>query len=240
MDASSDTARLTARMAGTVYCCLGVLTVFGYFHAPLVQSDPSVLAGTIARASHLRFGIAVVVDALSAVLAIPLGLLLFRLFASVDKSQALLMALLLIIAVPISFVLATEYVSARAWLVGAEMGSAFSLEQRTAYALAALRVHSHGVMTLELFWGLWLLPFGTLILKSRYLPRTIGVLLIVAGTAYVMHSIVSLMWPGMRVPAYERVTMLARAAGEFPVMLWLLIRGADVRNMASTASNAPA
>jgi hypothetical protein len=235
MDASSDSARRTARLAGAVYVTLGVLTAFGYYHAPLVQADPSILAGTLAHASSLRFGIAVVADVLSAALAIPLGLLLYRLFESVDRPIAVLMALLLIIAVPISFALATQYVTARMWLVGGDLRSAFSPEQRTAYALTALRVHAHGVLAVEIFWGLWLLPLGSLILRSRFLPRAIGVLLLIAGTAYVFHSIVSLLWPGMRLLAYERITMLARAAGEFPVMLWLLLRAADVRDEQPTS-----
>ena len=240
METSSDIARRTARLAGAVYATLGACTAFGYYHAPLVQGDPSILAGTLAHASSLRFGIAVVADVLSAVLAIPLGLLLYRLFAPVDKPLAALMALLLIIAVPISFVLATQYVTARMWLVGGDLGPAFSVEQRTAYALAALRVHAHGVMAVEIFWGLWLVPLGALILRSRFLPRVLGVLLLIAGAAYVLHSIVSLLWPATRLIAYERITMLARAAGEFPVMLWLLVRGATVRSAQATSRPGPA
>jgi hypothetical protein len=150
------------------------------------------------------------------------------------------MPLLLIIAVPISFALATQYVTARMWLVGGDMSSPFSVEQRTAYALTALRVHAHGVMAVEIFWGLWLLPLGSLILRSQYLPRAIGVLLLIAGAAYIFHSILSLVWPELRLLAYERITILARAAGEFPVMLWLLLRGADVRVELATPVAGPA
>ena len=58
----------------------------------------------------------------------------------------------------------------------------------------------------------------------------LGILLIVAGVALCRaHSVISLLLDGPRIILYERVTTLARAAGEFPIMLWLLIKGADVR-----------
>jgi hypothetical protein len=84
-------------------------------------------------------------------------------------------------------------------------------------------------IAVEIFWGLWLVPFGLLVRKSRFLPRVLGILLVIAGAAYVAHSAISLLLGGARFVLYERVTMLARAAGEFPIMLWLLIKGADPR-----------
>jgi hypothetical protein len=73
------------------------------------------------------------------------------------------------------------------------------------------------------------LPFGLLVMQSRFLPRLLGILLVVAGVAYVAHSVISLLLNGPRIILYERVTMLARGAGEFPIMLWLLIKGAHTR-----------
>ena len=70
------------------------------------------------------------------------------------------------------------------------------------------------------------MPFGLLVMKSRFLPRLLGILLIIAGMAYVAHSVISLLRDGSRIILFERVTMVARAAGEFPIMLWLLIKGA--------------
>ena len=59
-------------------------------------------------------------------------------------------------------------------------------------------------------------------------------LLIIAGVAYVAHSLVTILLAGQRLPVYEQLTWLARGAGEFPIMLWLLIKGADVRRMTQT------
>jgi hypothetical protein len=91
------------------------------------------------------------------------------------------------------------------------------------------------VLAVEIFWGLWLVPFGLLVMKSGFLPRVLGTLLVIAGVAYVAHSVISLLLGGPRIILYEWATMLARAAGEFPIMLWLLIKGADAGRTGSTA-----
>jgi hypothetical protein len=130
---------------------------------------------------------------------------------------------------PISFVVALNYVAAQWLLSGAPVVAALASAQREALGMLFLRLHTHGVLAVEIFWGLWLVPFGLLVMKSRFLPRVLGILLVIAGVAYVAHSVISLLLDGPRIILYERVTMLARAAGEFPIILWLLIKGADAR-----------
>jgi hypothetical protein len=222
-----ETKRL-ARWAGAVYLSLGVATAFGFFHAPLVRDDLNAMASALTR-SDLRFRIGVVTDVLSAALAVPLALLLYLLFKPVQEMQAALMALLLLVAAPMSFVVALNYVAAEMLLAGTPSMSALTGAQREVLGMLFLSLHTHGVLAVEIFWGLWLLPFGLLVIRSRFLPRLLGVLLIIAGVAYVAHSITSLLFAGRRIVLYEQATMLARAAGEFPVMLWLLIKGANAR-----------
>jgi hypothetical protein len=224
-----------ARLAGAVYVSLGVASAFGFLHAPLVQTDLNATALAI-TGSDLRFRIGIVSDVLATALSVPLGLLLYQLLKPVDKTQSALMALLLLVAMPISFVVALNYVAARALLTGAPEVSALPSAQRDALGMLFLRLHAHGVLAVEIFWGLWLLPFGLLVMRSRFLPRVLGILLVIAGVAYVAHSVTSLLLAGQRNALYEEVTMLARAAGEFPIMLWLLIRGADARRANSGAT----
>lgn len=217
-----------ARAAGAVYLALGIAAAVGYYHAPLVRGDVNAMAHEITR-SDLRFRIGVVSDVFSTVLSVPLALLLYQLLKPVDKAQAGLMALLLLLAMPVSFVVALNYVAAQMLLSGAPDLSALTGAQRDALAMLFLHLHNHGVLAVEIFWGLWLLPFGWLVIRSRFLPRVLGILLIIAGVAYVAHSITSLLLGGHRIILYERMTMLARAAGEFPIILWLLIKGANAQ-----------
>lgn len=228
-----ETKRL-ARWAGFAYLAFGLPSLFGYYHAPLIQLAPDAVARMLAG-PDLRFRIGVVSDVLSTAFSVPLVLLLYQLLKPVNKTQAALMALLLLVAMPVSFVVALNYVAAQMLLSGTADMAAFTVAQRDALAMLFLRLHTHGVLAEEIFWGLWLLPFGWLVMQSRFLPRVLGILLIIAGVAYVAHSIASLMMGGHRIVLYERVTMLARAAGEFPIMLWLSIKGADVRRVGAAA-----
>ena len=203
-------------------------TVFGFHHAPLVGGDLHALARALVR-SDVRFRVGVVVDLVTTVSSVPVALLLYQLLERVDRTQAFLMALLLILAMPISFVVALNYVAAQWLLSGASVVTSIPPETREALGLLFLRLHAHGVLAVEVFWGLWFLPLGVLVMRSGFLPRLLGRLIMVAGTSYVVHSITSLALGGEGVPAFERITLLAKAAGEFPLMLWLLIKGADVR-----------
>lgn len=230
-----EATKRLARLAGAVYVSLGIAAALGYYHAPLVQGDLSAIGREI-TGTDIRFRIAVVSDVLSAVLAVPLALLLYQLLKPVNKTQAALMALLLLLAIPVSFVVALNYVAAQLLLTAAPEVSTLTVAQRDALGMLFLRLHTDGVLAVEIFWGLWLLPFGLLVMRSHFLPRVLGILLIIAGVAYVAHSLTTLLLAGHRVVLYERVTMLARAAGEFPIMFWLLIKGADVPQASSTAA----
>ena len=225
---SPEQTKRVARLAGAVYAALGLAAAFGFYHAPLVRGDLSAIAAALTK-SDLRFRIGVVSDVLSTALSVPLALLLYQLLKPVHKMQAVLMALLLVVAMPISFVVALNYVAAQRLLSGAPEVAALTSAQREALGMLFLRLHTHGVLAVEIFWGLWLVPFGLLVMKSRFLPRVLGILLVIAGVAYVAHSVTSLLLDGQRIVLYEQVTMLARAAGEFPIMLWIVIKGADAR-----------
>ncbi len=233
-EGSADRIKRTARLAGACYVALGVAATLGFYHAPLLRSDLDTGASLLA-VSDLRFRIGVVADVLAAVLAVPLAVLLYEVFVSVNRRQAALMATLLVVAVPISFVVALDYVAARWLLSAAPVAADLASAERQALGMLFLHLHRHGVLAVEVFWGLWLLPFGWLVIRSRLLPRVLGVLLIVGGVAYVAHSATSLLSGGQRIAGYEPITMVARAAAEFPTMLWLLIKGADAHGVRKVA-----
>lgn len=222
---SPEATRRLARMAGVAYLLFGVTALAGFYHAPMVTGDLNAIAQSLTR-SGLRFRVGVVADVVSAALAVPTAFLLYQLFRPVDRARAALMALLLLVAMPVSFVVALHYVAAQWLLTGAPVVASLGATDREAIGMLFLRLHNHGVLAVEIFWGLWLLPFGLLVLRSRFLPRVLGVLLLIAGVAYVAHSLTTLLLDGQRFPLYERATMLARGAGEFPVMLWLAFLGA--------------
>jgi hypothetical protein len=117
---------------------------------------------------------------------------------------------------------------------GADFLSVFDKPHRDALAMLFLRLNSRGDIMNELFWGLWLLPFGRLVMKSRFLPRFLGVWLIVNGFAWVALSFTGILLPQY----YSAAFRWAQPAffGEIAIMLWLLIKGAKIQPTAAQAS----
>jgi len=103
--------------------------------------------------------------------------------------------------------------------------SVFDKPQRDALVMLFLRLHHHQVVAAEILWGLWLFPMGVLAYKSRFLPRFIGVWLIINGVAYVVLSFTGLFFPDYQ----DKVFAFSQPAlfGELAIMLWLVIKGAN-------------
>ena len=136
------------------------------------------------------------------------------------------MVLLVAVGVAVGIANLLVKVAVLVLLSGADFLAVMPRPQLEALALGLLRMHSGGAGLVTAFWGLWLFPFGVLVIKSRFLPRILGFLLLVAGVGYLVTSCVSIALPAYR-PVVSRV-MMPLYMGEVPVILWLLIMGARV------------
>jgi hypothetical protein len=86
-----------------------------------------------------------------------------------------------------------------------------------------LDLHEYGILIATIFWGLWLLPLGYLVFKSGYIPRILGVLLIIGGFGYLIDFVVFFIFPNFEV-SIGQFTFL----GEILLPLWLLIKGVNI------------
>ncbi len=111
-------------------------------------------------------------------------------------------------------------------LSGADYLSVFTKPQLDALALGFLRLNGSGESVVMAFWGLWLFPFGILVIKSGFFPRILGILLMVAGFAYIISRFTSILLPAYRHVVFQ--VMMPLSFGEVPIILWLLIKGAKV------------
>jgi hypothetical protein len=221
-----NSTKKAARVAGLVYLLAALPGPFVLLYIPgkiIVRGDAAATAHNIlASESLFRIGIAGEMITAAAFLLVPLAL--YRLLAGVNKSQATLMVILFAVSVPISFMNAVNSIAARTLVRGENFLSVFDQPQREALAMLFLRLHSQGFVAAQIFWGLWLLPFGLLVYRSRFLPRVLGVWLIINCFAYLADSLTSLFWPAY-VHAVSQVTLVPKF-GEVAVMFWLLIMGA--------------
>jgi hypothetical protein len=129
-----------------------------------------------------------------------------------------------LVSVPIMFVNVLNDVAASILVRGSGFLSVFEQPQLDALAYLFLRLHGDGITVTSVFWGLWLFPFGMLVIRSGFIPRVLGVLLLVAGASYLVTSTATLIFPPLA-PLASRLASPFTVA-ELPIIVWLVVRGA--------------
>lgn len=163
-----------------------------------------------------------------------LVLALNRLFHGINDKLAKLMLALVISAVPIAVVNELCQVAALEFSSRAPYLAVLSPEQRSALMLTLLNVHQSGISVAGIFWGLWLFPFGLLVIQSGFIPKVLGVLLIVGCFSYLIDSSVALLAP-QHGSAVSDILMLPLALGEISMVLWFLIKGVRANGPVASA-----
>jgi len=219
----------TARIAGFLYLLMAMLGPFCLMYVPstLIVSGNAAATASNIRAHEMLFRLGIVSSLIAGIVFLLLALALYRLFEGVDKTQASLLVILVVVSATIGFLNERNQIGALMLLRGADFLSIFDKQQLEAFAMLFLRLHRQGITIDEIFWGLWLLPFGWLVMKSGFLPRILGAWLIVNGFAYLAISFTSLLWPQYGTLVYR--FSLPVLLGELAIMFWLLIKGINVR-----------
>ncbi len=215
-----------ARVAGLLYLLMSVTSAFSLASIPswsVGATDASAVVRKILDAP-LRYRLGAVSELASQVIFVFLVLALFELLKEVHRTRALAMVALVLVQVPMGFANLLLGLAPLVVQSGASYLSVFSKEQLDALTLVALNTRGYGVKSLMVFWGLWLLPFGMLVYRSGFLPRVLGVLLLVGCFGHVAVGTASLLMPSL-----ERTVapLTALALGEILICLWLLTRGAN-------------
>lgn len=232
-----NSTKKTARVAGFLYLLAALTAPLGLLYVPrtlIVPGDATATAGNIlASTSLLRLGIAS--ELVSAVIFIFLVVVLYRLLKGVNRQHAALMVILAVASVPITFLNVLNELAALRLVSGGDFLSVVETPQREALAMLFLNLHDQGIGVAAIFWGLWLLPFGVLVFRSGFLPRVLGVLLVINGFAYVVDAFTSLLLPSYS-SIVSRFVLVPELAGELPMMFWLLIKGAKDQPLDGPAS----
>ena len=232
-----NSTKETARVAGLLYLLLAITGAFSLIYIPsafIVRGDATATASKI-MASELLYRIGIASDFVSQIVFIFLVLTLYQLLKGVNKKHASLMVILAVVSVPMAFFNMLNQIAPLILLSGADFLSVFEKNQLDALAMTFLNVRSSGITAVSMFWGLWLFPFGLLVIKSGFFPRILGALLIIAGLAYVAGSLTSLLSPphGRIISPFLAIL----EAGELPIIFWLLIKGAKCADHASSADS---
>ncbi|HLX25775.1 MAG TPA: DUF4386 domain-containing protein [Candidatus Cybelea sp.] len=217
-----------ARFAGWLYLLSVPLGIFTLRYIPdrLVVPNDAV-ATAHAMATHPTLvRLAIAGDLLTGVFWLAVVLALYELFRDVNRAMANLMVVLgALLQVPFYFFNSVNYAAALLAATGANSFlSAFAEPQRDAIAMLFLKLHAYDVRASLLLAGLWLFPLGVLVYRCGFLPRTIGVWLIVNGVAWL-----AICFTGFVFPQYGEIVDKVTAPilfGEVVFALWLAIVGA--------------
>lgn len=225
----------TARIAGLWYLGFS-LGPFYLMYVPsqtVVRNDAAATAARVlAHETLFRWGM--LTETLGSVIFIGLALALYRLFETVDRHRARQLLALVLVSAALGLVTATFSGAALLVFRGGDAFSALDAQTRNAFGMLLIRTRSQVYGVNEMFWGLWLLPFGWLVVRSRFLPRWLGYWLLLDGVAWMALSATFLLAPAYNDALFHYLQPLFMA--ELAAMLWLLIVGAKEQPLAAAAS----
>lgn len=216
-----------ARFAGFMYLLLMVFAPWSLLILPsrfIVAGNAAATAQKI-LADPFTYRVLLFADLITLIIFLFLAWAMYNLFSDVSRRQAMLMVMMVIASATFSLT-ALLTLSAPLLLLGdANLIAAFTKPQLDALAFSFIGLHTTSIYIVYSFWGLWLFPLGILAMKSGFVPRILGWLLIVAGVAELIVCFVGMLYPAHAHLAFTWTTPFD-ATGEIAFMLWLLIMGA--------------
>lgn len=222
-----NTPKMLARAAGLLYLIVVITGIFSLAYVPSQVNIPGNAAATVERigAHHAlyRWGILSSVICYLAFLLLPL--VLYRLLHQVGETAARLMVVFVLVSIPISLLNLHHRFDVLSLTGDAPWLAAFSKAQVEAQVMMHQQAYSHGILLLKICWGLWLIPFGLLVIRSGFIPKLLGYLLIVGGISYIIDFTCNTILPGYsEMPIAGHMTKPA-ALAEIGTCLWLLTVG---------------
>lgn len=225
--------KVVARVAGSLYLFGSVCFVL----AMVVRSNILNATGTAGAAENVRssaflFRASLAGDLVAWICFLLLGMALYVLLNNVHRMAAAAMMVFVVVQAAVGYLNDVNQYLALTIATGATYERAFGTDGANALVMLAAQTQRNGLLINEMFFGLWLLPLGYLVIKSSQIPRLVGFLLIVAAFDWIAQFFTDLLVAGL--PSYLFVVEQVFGAGEFVFVAWLLIVG--VRLPAAGAS----
>lgn len=214
---------IVARVAGMLYLSMVPLGFFGmYGHSSLfIRGDAAATVNNVLAAESM-FRLSIMSALIVQIVNILLVLVLYKLLKPVNKNHAVLMVVLFLVSVPITMLNELNQFAVLILLSATDYLSVFEAHQLQAQVMFFVDLHEHGIKISGLFWGLWLLPMGYLVFRSGFLPRILGILLMIGCFGYLIDSLTFFFFPAIK------PIVLYTFWGELLFPLWLLFKGVNV------------
>ncbi len=217
----------TSRIAGVIYLGVVLTGIFSLMYVPskiINYESATVTFQNLTNSENLfRFGIAS--GLLCYILFLFLPLVLFKLLREVNENMAKLMVILAIISVPMYFLNVQNELTILSLIKTPNYLKVFNQAQIQSQLLFYIEQYNDGMRLIHIFSGLWLFPFGYLVFKSNFLPKFLGILLMLGCFGYLINFFGSILIQNYRNFGISSYISLPASIGEIGTCLWLLIIG---------------
>jgi hypothetical protein len=223
----------TARVAGGIYLIVVITGIFSLAYVPsklIVWNNASQTIQNITTHESM-YRLSLLSSAVCYLAFLLLPFVLYRLLRSVDEITAKLMVLLAVVSVPISFLNLQNKYAVLTLIQDAQYSGFFPEGQLSGQVMFLLDNYNNGILILLVFWGLWLFPFGYLVFRSGFLPKILGLLLMLGCIAYMISFAGNTMMQNFGETALAGFVRLPPALGEIGTCIWLLLRGINERRV---------
>ncbi|QTD37595.1 DUF4386 domain-containing protein [Polaribacter batillariae] len=228
-----------ARIAGILYLLLVISGFIYLVYIPSELIDLQNATKTIEniKGSELLFRLGIVTSILSSLIFMLLPLALYNLLKNVNKVSAKFMVLFALISIPISFVNILNKFSVLTLINKSEYAQNLGQIELQTQVMLYLENYNNGIEISQIFWGLWLLPFGYLVYKSGFLPKILGILLMAGCFGYLITFFGGFLYSDFNKTIISDIVGLPAPIGEIGICLWLLIMRTNKFNFKKTTIN---
>lgn len=229
----------TARFAGLLYLILVISGIINLIYIPskfIVWESATETLQNIMN-SELLFRLGIVSGIITFLTFLFLPLVLYKLLSGVNKTYAALMVIFAVISVPISFVNILNKFSILTLISKANYLNDLDSSEIQLQVMFYLDSYNNGIGISQIFWGLWLFPFGYLVYKSGFLPKILGVLLMAGCIGYLITFFGGFLYSNFHKTTFSTIVGLPASIGEIGICLWLLIMGTKTLNLRRKADN---
>ena len=227
-----NSSKKTTRLPALLFLLAAVTGGFGLFYIRSYVIVPGDAAATVAniRAAEFLYRAAIVGTLFSQIFMFFFGLTLFHVFREVNKRLATVFLTSITMTVGLAVANTLHHFEALLILSQADYLKVFNPEQLNAMAMTSVRLaNSPGQGLLEIFWTPYYFSFGLLVFKYRFLPRVLGILLMIMGVGYAINILDKFLVPQFHPLMFTRLAMTLGALGGIPTIFWLLIKGLKVQ-----------
>jgi Domain of unknown function (DUF4386) len=220
---ADDAAGPNVRSVAVVYLLyFPTALLAGFLMKGLVVPGNAAATATNILAHEALYRSGLAVDLAANALYIAVTALFYWLFAPVNRRISLMAAFFSLVGCGVQIFAGIFRLAPLVMLRDSHLSSTFGTEQLQAIALLSLTLHGGTINIALVLFALYDLLLGYLIYRSTFLPRALGIVMMIAGVGWL-----TCLWPPL-VTALASIIVPLGGLAEIALLLWLLIRGVDV------------